>query len=41
MATEIFIASGKGYYIAMLDAILFLVIKDIQGYYRALMKKHK
>lgn len=40
MATEIFIDSGKGYYIAMLDAMLFLVIKDIQGYYRALMKRH-
>jgi hypothetical protein len=29
MVTEIFIDSGKGYYIAMLDAVIFLVIKDI------------
>lgn len=39
MATEIFIDSGKGYYIVMLDVILFLVMKDIQVYYRALMKR--
>ena len=32
MAIEIFIDSGKGYYIAMLDVILFLMMKDIQGY---------
>ncbi len=41
MDTEIFIDSGKGYYIVMLDVILFLVMKDIQVYYRALIKRHR